>query len=79
MGKEKIGTVKYYQIHSEAHHDLAVAHEPLSDGIKITHFLQGIKEDIAMNFVTSSKSEAGITNFEEFIIPLQLNYQLNWL
>ena len=64
--KKKIGIVKYYQTYSEAHNDLAAANKPLSHGMKITHFLQGIKEDTAMNFAISSKSEGGITNFEEF-------------
>ena len=64
--KKKIGIIKYYQTYSEGHNDLVAANKPLSHGMKITHFLQGIKEDTAMKFVISSKSEAVITNFEEF-------------
>ena len=34
--------------------------------MKITHFLQGIKEDTAMNFAISSKAEQNVNTFEEF-------------
>ena len=64
--KKNFGIIKYYQIHSEAHNDLDLAGEPLSDGMKITHFLQGIKEDTAMNFAISSKAEQNVNTFEEF-------------
>ena len=64
--KKNFGIVKYYQLHSEAHNDLSLAGEPLSDGMKITHFLQGIKEDTAMNFAIASKAEPGIVTFEDF-------------
>ena len=64
--KKNFGIVKYYQLHSEAHNDLSLAGEPLSDGMKITHFLQGLKEDTAMNFAIASKAEPGIVTFEDF-------------
>ena len=34
--------------------------------MKITHFLQGIKEDTAMNFAIAKKTEPGIVTFEDF-------------
>ena len=37
--KKNVGIVKYYQIQSEVRNDLAAVNEPLSDGMKITHFL----------------------------------------
>ena len=64
--KKNFGIVKYFTIHSNAHNDLETSGEPLTDGMKITHFLQGLKEDTAMNFAISSKSEAGVHTFEEF-------------
>ena len=64
--KKNFGMVNYYQVHSQAHNDLVLAGEPLSDGMKITHFLQGLKEDTAMNFAIATKSEAGIITFEDF-------------
>ena len=64
--KKNFGIVKYYQLHSEAHNDLYLAGEPLSDGMKITHFLQGLKDDTAMNFAISSKAEQNVNTFEEF-------------
>ena len=64
--KKNFGIVKLYQIHSEAHNDLELAGEPLSDGMKITHFLQGIKEDTAMNFAISTKAEPAVVTFEDF-------------
>ena len=65
--KKNFGIVKYYQLHSKAHNDLVdLAGEPLSDGMKITHFLHGLKEDTAMNFAISTKSEPGINTFEDF-------------
>ena len=64
--KKNFGIVKFYQIHSEAHNDLELAGEPLTDGMKITHFLQGIKEDTAMNFAISTKAEAAVVTFEDF-------------
>ena len=64
--KKNFGIVKYYQIHSEAHNDLASAGEPLTDGMKITHFLQGMRDDTAMNFAITTKSEAAVNTFEEF-------------
>lgn len=64
--KKNFGIVKYYQIHSEAHNDLAAAGEPLTDGMKITHFLQGMRDDTAMNFAITTKSEQGINTFEQF-------------
>ena len=64
--KKNFGIVKYYQIHSEAHNDLVAAGEPLTDGMKITHFLQGLKDESAMNFAITTKSESGINTFEQF-------------
>ena len=64
--KKNFGIVKYYQIHSEAHNDLEAAGEPLTDGMKITHFLQGMRDDTAMNFAITTKSEQGINTFEQF-------------
>jgi hypothetical protein len=64
--KRNFGIVKYFTIHSNAHNDLETAGEPLSDGMRITHFMQGLKEDTAMNFAISSKSEANVHTFEEF-------------
>ena len=64
--KRNFGMINYYQVHSQAHNDLVLAGEPLSDGMKITHFLQGIKEDTAMNFAIATKSEPGVITFEDF-------------
>ena len=64
--KKNFGIVKFYQLHSEAHNDLELAGEPLSDSMKITHFLQGLKDDTAMNFATALKAEPGIVTFEDF-------------
>ena len=64
--KKNFGIVRYYQVHSEAHNDLNSAGEPLSDGMKITHFLSGLEEDVALNFAISTKSEPHINTFEEF-------------
>ena len=64
--KKNFGMVNFYQVHSQAHNDLDLAGEPLSDGMKITHFLQGIKEDTAMNFAIATKTEPGIVTFEDF-------------
>ena len=64
--KKNFGIVKYYQIHSEAHNDLHAAGEPLTDGMKITHFLQGLRDECAMNFAITTKSEAGVHTFEQF-------------
>ena len=64
--KKNFGIVKFYQLHSEAHNDLELAGEPLTDGMKITHFLQGLKDDTAMNFAIASKAEAGVNTFEDF-------------
>ena len=58
--------MKFYQLHSEAHNDLALAGEPISDGMKITHFIAGLKENDAQNFAILSKSEYGVNTFEEF-------------
>ena len=64
--KKNFGIVKYYRIHSEAHNDLQLAGEPLSDGMKITHFLQGLDEDTALNFAITSKAEPNVVTFEDF-------------
>ena len=34
--------------------------------MKITHFLQGLKDDTAMSFATALKAEPGIVTFEDF-------------
>jgi hypothetical protein len=47
--KKNFGIVKYFTIHSNTHNDLETAGEPLTNGMQITHFLQGVKEDMAMN------------------------------
>ena len=64
--KKNFGIVKYFTIHSNAHNDLDTANEPLTDGMKITHFLQGLKDETAMNFAIGTKSEAAVNTFEEF-------------
>ena len=64
--KKTFGIVKYFTIHSNAHNDLESAGEPLSNGMKITHFLHGLKEEVAMNFAISTKSETNVNTFEEF-------------
>ena len=64
--KKNFGIVKYFTIHSNAHNDLETAGEPLTHGMKITHFLQGLKEDTAMNFAISTKAEPQIVTFEDF-------------
>ena len=64
--KKNFGIAKYFTIHSNAHNDLATSGEPLTNGMKITHFLQGLKDDTAMNFAIATKSEANVNSFEEF-------------
>ena len=64
--KKNFGIVKYFTIHSNAHNDLDTANEPLSDGMKITYFLQGLKDETAVNFAIGTKSEQGVNTFEEF-------------
>lgn len=64
--KKNVGVVTSYQLHSEAHNDLVLAGEPLSDRMKITHLLQGIKEDTSTNFAIALKSEPGAYAFEDF-------------
>jgi hypothetical protein len=64
--RKNFGIVKYFTVHSNAHNDLDTANEPLTDGMKITHFLQGLKDETAMNFAISTKAEPGINTFEEF-------------
>ena len=39
----------YYTIHSSAHNDLETAGEPMSEGMKITNFCNGLKDAIAVN------------------------------
>ena len=64
--KKNFTIVKYFQKHSEAHNDLETAKESLTGGMKITYFMQDLKDENAMNFAISSKSESGVNTFEEF-------------
>ena len=67
MEKRKNFTIaKYFQKHSEAHNDFETANKDLTNGMKITYFIQGLKEKNPMNFDISSKSEANVNTFEEF-------------
>ena len=56
--KKDFGIAKYYTIHSNAHNDLDKAGEPMSNGMKITNFCNGLKDLVAINFVITNKTEA---------------------
>ena len=49
----------YYTVHSIAHNDLSTAGDPLSHGMKITNFMQGLKEPTAINYAVTTKNEVG--------------------
>lgn len=49
----------YYTVHSNAQNDLSIAGDPLSNGMKITHFMQGLKEPTAINYAVTTKTELG--------------------
>lgn len=64
--KKDFGIAKYFAIHSNAHNDLEVAGEPMSNGMKITNFLSGIKDPTALNYAVTTKGELGVQTFEQF-------------
>ena len=64
--RREFGISKFFTVHSNAHNDLATADEPLSDGMKITHFMQGMKEATAITYAISTKAENPQATFEEF-------------
>ena len=67
--KKDFGMTKYYAIHSTAHNNLDTAGEPMSDGMKITHFCNGLKDSIAIHNAITTKSDPNVNTFEEFYIP----------
>ena len=65
--KRDFGIARYYTIHTMAHNDLAEAGEPMTNGMKITNFCNGIKDATAVNYAITKKSEpAANQNFEAF-------------
>ena len=65
--KKDFGITKYYTIHSNAHNDLEQAGEPMSDGIKITNFCNGLKDAVTINYAITSKTEAEGQRLKNFI------------
>ena len=54
-------------IHSSAHNDLETAGEPMSKGMKITNFCNGLKDAIAINNAITTMSEpAALLSFDAF-------------
>ena len=64
--KKDFGMTKHYAIHSTAHNNLDTAGEPMSDGMKITHFCNGLKDSIAIHYAITTKSDPNVNTFEEF-------------
>ncbi len=64
--KKEFGIVKYFTIHSNAHNDLETAGEIMTDGMKIINFLSGLEDPTAITYAISTKSEPGVTTFEQF-------------
>jgi hypothetical protein len=64
--KKDFGIVKFFTIHSNAHNDLETAGESMTDGMKITNFLNGIEDTVAISYAITTKSEPGVTTFEQF-------------
>ena len=65
--KRDFGIVKYYTIHSSAHNNLQTAGAPMSEGMKITNFCNGLKDSIAVNYAITTKSEpSAIASFDAF-------------
>ena len=63
--KKDFGMTKYYTIHSNTHNDLEKAGEPMTDGMKITNFCNGLKDSVAINYAITSKTEVEVVTFEE--------------
>ena len=57
--KSNFNLSHYYTIHSNAQNDLSIAGDPLSYGMKITHFMQGLKEPTAISYAVTTKTELG--------------------
>ena len=49
----------YYTVHSNAQNDLSTAADPLSNGMKITHFMYGLKEPAVINYAVTTKTNIG--------------------
>ena len=63
--KKDFGIVKYFIIHSNAHNDLETAGEIMTDSMKITNFLGGLQDPIAITYAISTKAEPGVVSFHD--------------
>ena len=63
---KEFGIAKYYTIHSNAHNDLDMSGETLSDRMKVTHFISGMKDATAINYAVMTKAENNAYSFEDF-------------
>ena len=64
--KKDFGITKYYTVHNNAQNDLEKAGEPMTNVMKITNFWNGLRDAISINYAITSKSETGMTTFDEF-------------
>ena len=63
---KEFGIAKYYTIHSNAHNDLDMSGEALSDTMKVTHFISGMKDATAIIYAVMTKAENNAYSFEDF-------------
>ena len=65
--KRDFGITIYYTIHSSAHNNLQMAGDPISEGMKITNFCNGLKYSVTVKYAITTKSKlAALASFDVF-------------
>ena len=64
--KKDFGIVKYFTVHSNAHNDMESAGEIVTEGMKITYFMNGLMDTTAVTYAVGTKSEPGMATFQQF-------------
>jgi len=60
------GIAKYFTIHSNAHNDMEISGEPLTNTMKINNFLSGMHDPTALNYAIMTRAENANHTFDEF-------------
>ena len=64
--KKDFGILKYFTVHSNTHNDLKSAGKIVTEGMKITYFMNRLMDTTAVTYAVGAKSEPGMATFQHF-------------